>query len=228
MRSEDLSNAIYVGRRWYREESGLTSQLLSEQPYPGVDAYTEIHTAKDIEDCCFGPQDGEGPRPPGAKSWNGPCLWRHLNTAFLDFVRRTGFVNLDIVFPGFLDDHGGTLVVGFRIAQLPSSLLEIRDWRTSNQRRMIFDMTAQSVASALDWPEQSVAFHSMLFGMKRCITAVLSTSEFGGLSINVGFCIAHKLENFRKSRWDLRRPHCNVTKAEMRHWDTCYRIRRYY
>ena len=80
----DLWNAIYPGRRWYRDEKAakdgsilLLSQEISEPPYEGHEEYTEIHTTYryfpretwDGHELNLGdPRRNAETRPPGLKA----------------------------------------------------------------------------------------------------------------------------------------------------------------
>lgn len=119
-----LWDAIYPGRRWYKDET-LLSQPLSETPYEGKDEYTEIDTLEEDRpngwwfgnELPYGdPRLNAETRPPGLKAWKGPHLRSHLQTAIKDYTKRLGNEMSDIMIKDLSDHFTGGAESGVQVA----------------------------------------------------------------------------------------------------------------
>ena len=130
---DDLKEEIYVGRRWYADET-LLSQELSEKPYEGKEFYTEIHCYDDLSDgnIWLGNSEGisynyDGPRPPGVKAFKGPFLKYFMPHALEDLLKRAGLsdLNVEIACTGFFDHAGDDITVGVNLACFNSRAFDL-------------------------------------------------------------------------------------------------------
>jgi hypothetical protein len=148
MKISDVQAILYLGRRWYNNDSynlsyvhkthphrtegqpHLASQDVAEDPHPRR-GYSEFNTMADYRQFWSSPaEETTSDSGSGAKACNGPWMKYHMPEALVDLLARTKGEGVELIMTGYGDESGGDVVIGVALGGLegamPNGVLDVK------------------------------------------------------------------------------------------------------